>query len=162
MRKPTVFPVSRFLLAALLCTLGIASRAADAPSATPPASASTTAPVAPEISKRRIEDITVTANRTESAAQDTPIAISAFTGETIEKFGLRNQTDLQNLVPSTTIQPYDSAVRGVGRNFRNLGGDPGVATYMNGVYSEDLYTATIGSYWDMERIEVLRGPQGTL
>ena len=162
MRKPTVFPVSRFLLAALLCTLGIGSRAADAPSAAPPASASTTAPVAPEISKRRIEDITVTANRTESAAQDTPIAISAFTGETIEKFGLRNQTDLQNLVPSTTIQPYDSAVRGVGRNFRNLGGDPGVATYMNGVYSEDLYTATIGSYWDMERIEVLRGPQGTL
>src|SRR5690554_2235547 len=66
------------------------------------------------------------------------------------------------MVPPTTIQPYDSAIRGVDRNFRNLGGDPGVATYMNGVYSEDLYTATIGSLWDIDRIEVLRGPQGTL
>jgi len=94
--------------------------------------------------------------------QDTSISITAFTSEMMDDFGIRNQSDLQNLVPATTIQPYDSAIRGVGRNFRNLGGDPGVATYMNGVYSEDLYTATIGSFWDIERIEVLRGPQGTL
>ncbi len=80
----------------------------------------------------------------------------------LDGFGVRNQSDLQNLVPATTIQPYDSAIRGIGRAFRNLGGDPGVSTYMNGVYSEDLYTATIGSFWYMERIEVLRGPQGTL
>ena len=80
----------------------------------------------------------------------------------MEDFGIRNQSDLQNLIPATTIQPYDSSIRGVGRNFRNLGGDPGISTYMNGVYSEDLYTATIGSFWDIDRIEILRGPQGTL
>lgn len=111
---------------------------------------------------RSIEEVVVTAERKESSVQDTSISITAFTAEMMDDFGIRNQSDLQNLVPATTIQPYDSAVRGVGRNFRNLGGDPGVATYMNGVYSEDLYTATIGSFWDIDRIEVLRGPQGTL
>ena len=111
---------------------------------------------------RQIEEVVVTAERKESSVQDTSISITAFTSEMIDDFGIRNQSDLQNMIPATTIQPYDSAIRGVGRNFRNLGGDPGVATYMNGIYSEDLYTATIGSFWDIDRIEVLRGPQGTL
>lgn len=115
-----------------------------------------------QAAERSIEEIVVTAERKESSVQDTSISITAFTSEMMDDFGIRNQSDLQNLVPATTIQPYDSAVRGVGRNFRNLGGDPGVATYMNGIYSEDLYTATIGSFWDIDRIEVLRGPQGTL
>ena len=113
-------------------------------------------------SSRQIEEVIVTAERQESSVQDTSISITAFTADTIDDFGIRNQSDLQNLVPATIILPYDSAVRGVGRNFRALGGDPGVATYMNNVYSEDLYTATIGSLWDVERVEVLRGPQGTL
>ncbi|MBL4679613.1 MAG: TonB-dependent receptor [Pseudomonadales bacterium] len=112
--------------------------------------------------RRQIEEVVVTAERKQSSVQDTSISITAFTSEMMDDFGIRNQSDLQNLVPATTIQPYDSAIRGVGRNFRNLGGDPGVATYMNNVYSEDLYTATIGSFWDVERIEILRGPQGTL
>jgi len=112
--------------------------------------------------RRQIEEVVVTAERKQSSVQDTSISITAFTSEMMDDFGIRNQSDLQNLVPATVILPYDSAIRGVGRAFRNLGGDPGVATYMNNVYSEDLYTATIGSFWDVERIEVLRGPQGTL
>lgn len=124
----------------------------------PPALAQT----ADEEGGQRIEEVMVTAERRESSVQDTSISITAFTDQMLDDFGIRNQTDLQNMVPATTIQPYDSAIRGVGRNFRNLGGDPGVATYMNGVYSEDLYTATIGSFWDIDRIEILRGPQGTL
>ena len=115
-----------------------------------------------ESSRRQIEEVIVTAERQESSVQDTSISITAFTSDSIDDFGIRNQSDLQNLVPATIILPYDSSVRGVGRNFRNLGGDPGVATYMNNVYSEDLYTATIGSLWDVERVEILRGPQGTL
>lgn len=110
----------------------------------------------------QIEEVIVTAERREASVSDTSISITAFTGQMLEDFGIRNQSDLQNVIPATTIQPYDSAIRGVGRSFRNLGGDPGVSTYMNGVYSEDLYTATIGSFWDIDRIEVLRGPQGTL
>ncbi len=112
--------------------------------------------------KAQIEEVIVTAERREASVSDTSISITAFTGEMLEDFGIRNQSDLQNVIPATTIQPYDAAIRGVGRSFRNLGGDPGVSTYMNGVYSEDLYTATIGSLWDLERVEVLRGPQGTL
>ena len=111
---------------------------------------------------RQIEEVIVTAERKEASVQDTSISITAFTSEFLDDFGIRNQEDLQNFIPATTIQPYDSTIRGVGRNFRALGGDPGVATYMNGVYSEDLYTATGASFWDVERIEVLRGPQGTV
>jgi iron complex outermembrane recepter protein len=111
---------------------------------------------------RQIEEVIVTAERQEASIQDTSISITAFTGQMLDDFGIRNQEDLQNFVPATTIQPYDATIRGVGRNFRALGGDPGVATYMNGVYSEDLLTATAATFWDVERIEVLRGPQGTL
>lgn len=115
-----------------------------------------------ETAGRQLEEVIVTAERQEASVQDTSISITAFTAEMLDDFGIRNQEDLQNFVPATTIQPYDATVRGVGRNFRALGGDPGVATYMNGVYSEDLLTATAATFWDVERIEVLRGPQGTL
>ncbi|MCB1693132.1 MAG: TonB-dependent receptor plug domain-containing protein [Pseudomonadales bacterium] len=111
---------------------------------------------------RKIEEVIVTAERQEASVQDTSISISAFTDQFLDDYGIRNQEDLQNFVPATTIQPYDATVRGVGRNYRALGGDPGVATYMNGVYSEDLLTATAATFWDVQRIEVLRGPQGTL
>ncbi|MEE2785156.1 MAG: TonB-dependent receptor [Pseudomonadota bacterium] len=112
---------------------------------------------------RQIEEIVVTAERRESTVQDTAISITAFTGEFIEDFGLRNQEDLQNYIPATTIQPYDLSIRGVGRLYRALGGDPGIATYFDGAYSEDFGIAsTEAGLFDLERIEVLRGPQGTL
>ena len=112
---------------------------------------------------RRIEEVVITAERQESTISDTSISISAFTGETLQNLGIRNAEDLQNMIPAAVIQPYDMAVRGVGRNFRNLGGDPGIATYQNGVYSEDFGIASSeGGLFDIERVEVLRGPQGTL
>ena len=113
-------------------------------------------------SGRQLEEIIVTAERQEASVQDTAISITAFTSDMLDDFGIRNQEDLQNFIPATTIQPYDATIRGVGRNFRALGGDPGVSTYMNGVYSEDLPTATHAGFWDVKRVEVLRGPQGTL
>jgi outer membrane receptor protein involved in Fe transport len=115
-----------------------------------------------EEGERRIEEVVVTAERKEASVQDTSISITAFTDQFLDDFGIRNQEDMQNFIPATTIQPYDATVRGVGRNFRALGGDPGVSTYMNEVYSEDLLTATAATFWDVERVEILRGPQGTL
>ena len=114
-------------------------------------------------SGRQIEEVIVTAERRESTVQDTAISITAFTDDFLQDFGIRNQEDLQNFIPATTIQPYDLSIRGIGRLFRALGGDPGVATYYNSTYSEDFgLVSTEGGLYDIERIEVLRGPQGTL
>ena len=116
-----------------------------------------------EGSRRQIEEVLVTAEKRQASTQDTSISITAFEGEFLADFGIRNQEDLANFIPATTIQPYDMAVRGIGRSFRALGGDPGIATYFDGVYSEDFGIAsTEGGLYDIERIEVLRGPQGTL
>ena len=116
-----------------------------------------------ESTARQIEEVFVTAERRVSTVQDTAISITAFTDEFLEDFGIRNQEDLQNFIPATTIQPYDLSIRGIGRLFRALGGDPGVATYVNSTYSEDFgIVSTEAGLYDIERIEVLRGPQGTL
>ena len=112
---------------------------------------------------RQIEEVVVTAEKREASVQDTSISITAFQGEFLQDFGIRNQEDLANFIPATTMQPYDMAVRGIGRSFRALGGDPGISTYYDGVYSEDFGIASSeGGLYDIERIEVLRGPQGTL
>ncbi|MEZ5557570.1 MAG: TonB-dependent receptor [Pseudomonadales bacterium] len=112
---------------------------------------------------RRIEEIVVTAEKREATVSDTSISITAFGEEMIEDFGLQSPDELVNFIPATTRDAYDIRIRGVGRNFRALGGDPGVATYYNGVYSEDFgIAATENGLYDVARIEVLRGPQGTL
>ena len=110
-----------------------------------------------------IEEIGITAIRRDTIVQETPISVTAISAAMVETFGVRNQEDIQNFVPSITIQPYDIAIRGVGRNFRNLSGDPGVALYFNNVYTEDfLPVSTENGFYDLERIEFLRGPQSTL
>lgn len=112
---------------------------------------------------RRIEEIVVTAEKREATVSDTSISITAFGQEMIEDFGIQGADELVNFIPSTTRDTYDIRIRGVGRNFRALGGDPGVATYYNGVYSEDFgIAASENGLYDVARVEVLRGPQGTL
>ncbi len=114
-------------------------------------------------SERRIEEVVVTAERRESTVSDTSLSITAFGQEMIEDFGIQGADELVNFTPSTTRDEYDIRIRGVGRNFRALGGDPGVATYYNGVYSEDFgIAASEAALYDVARVEVLRGPQGTL
>ena len=114
-------------------------------------------------SRGGIEEITVTAEKRTSTVSDTSMSITAFDSSLIEDLGLQGADDLMDQLPATTRDPYDVRIRGVGRNFRALGGDPGVATYYNGVYSPDFgIAASENYYYDVERIEVLRGPQGTL
>ncbi len=113
--------------------------------------------------ERRLEEIVVTAEKRESTVSDTSISITAFGEDMIEDFGIQGADELVNYLPATTRDAFDIRIRGVGRNFRALGGDPGVATYYNGIYSEDFgIAATENGLYDVARIEALRGPQGTL
>ena len=89
-----------------------------------------------------IEEVIVMAERREAAIMDTAISITAIDVSLSETLNLRNQEDLQNFIPATTIQPYDISIRGIGRVFRALGGDPGIGTYQDGAYSEDFGIAS--------------------
>jgi outer membrane receptor protein involved in Fe transport len=110
-----------------------------------------------------IEEITVTAEKRTSTVSDTSMSITAFDSSLLEDLGMQGPDDLMDQLPATTRDAYDVRIRGVGRNFRALGGDPGVATYYNGIYSPDFgIAASENYYYDVERVEVLRGPQGTL
>lgn len=113
--------------------------------------------------ERQIEEIIVTAEKRQATVSDTSISITAFSEEMMEDMGIQSADEMINYIPATTRDEYDIRIRGIGRNYRSLGGDPGVATYYNGVYSEDFgIAATENALYDLERIEVLRGPQGTL
>ena len=117
----------------------------------------------PTAGQRAIEEVVVTAEKRESTVSDTSISITALDENAIEELGIQSPDELVNFIPATTRDPYDIRIRGVGRNFRALGGDPGVATYYNGIYSEDFGIAsTENALYDVQRVEVLRGPQGTL
>lgn len=113
---------------------------------------------------RVIEEVLVTAEKRQPTVSDTSISISAFGQSQLEDFGIQGADELVNFIPATTRDNFDIRIRGVGRNFRALGGDPGVATYYNGIYSEDFGIASSeNGLYDVERVAVLlRGPQGTL
>jgi len=106
-----------------------------------------------------LDEITVTAERREADARDTPVAVTAFDAEFIHAFGIRNAQDLQMLLPSTTFTSSKVYIRGVGREHNQLGLDPGVGVYSDGYYDTENLA---GGFFDLERIEVVRGPQGTL
>ena len=112
---------------------------------------------------KRIEEIVVYGNRTEATVSDTSVSITAFDAEFLQGMGIQNPDELVDFIPATTRQDWDLKIRGVGRNGRALGNDPGVGTYYNGIYSPNFgVAATEAGLYDVERIEVLRGPQGTL
>jgi len=111
------------------------------------------------------DEILVTAERRSSSIQDTPLALSVLDGDSLRQGGNQGLTELAQKVPSLSFaQSFGITqifIRGVGNNFFAPGGDPGVATYADGVYLSDQ-EATGVAFLDLERIEVLRGPQGAL
>ncbi|MCH9691586.1 MAG: TonB-dependent receptor [Gammaproteobacteria bacterium] len=118
--------------------------------------------------KMVLEEITVTAERREESLTEVPISIAVLGKEKLEQKGIDEIEDLGNNVPNLYVNPFnvdaDSVrifVRGIGQGSVEVTQDPSVALYMNGVYAG----SSIGLGFenaDIERIEVLRGPQGTL
>ncbi len=133
-------------------TLPLVTAAQDAPSADEP-----------------VDEIHVTgARRREEAAQDVPIPISTVSGDLITDTGSFNVNRIKELVP--TVQFYSSNPRNTGVNIRGLGSpygltndgiEPGVGYYVDGVLYARPASTTL-DFIDVERVEVLRGPQGTL
>ncbi len=112
--------------------------------------------------------MTVTARRREEAIQDVPLAVSVLTANTIEQTGTINVGRISQLQPSVQFyssNPRNSSVniRGLGTPFglTNDGIEPGVGIYIDQVYYNRNATATF-DFLDVERVEILRGPQGTL
>jgi len=117
-----------------------------------------------------IEEILVTARKREESLQDTPIAMSAFTGEGLEIRGAPDLSRLENFSPNLVLRraPTNSGVtnaavyiRGIGQNDFVPVIDPGVGVYVDGVYLGRSVGAVL-DLLDVERVEILRGPQGTL
>ncbi|SKB95357.1 TonB-dependent receptor [Sphingopyxis flava] len=121
---------------------------------------------APLAGEARDGDIIVMAQKRAESVRDVPLAISAFSGETLEDANVTQLFDVQRLAPSLRIDLGARAdkprivIRGIGSS----GGtaiEPSVATFMDGVYIP-REGATLATYLDIDAVEILRGPQGTL
>ena len=111
-----------------------------------------------------LEEITVTAERREASIQDVPMSITALSGEALAKAGIQNTQDLVNLTPGLIVQRSvvgKISIRGVGNENYTIAGDPGVAVHTDGLYVARA-SAGLFDLFDVSRVEVLRGPQGTL
>ncbi len=126
--------------------------------------------VAPEVvpDDPMFEQMTVTARRREETLQDVPLAITAFDGDDLVRTAVQDITFLSQTVPNVTIEvsrgtntTITAFIRGVGQQDPVAGFEAGVGIYVDDVYFNRPQAAILDIY-DVERIEVLRGPQGTL
>ena len=119
-----------------------------------------------ETSTAAIEEIVVSARKRDEMLGDVPVSVSVFTGATIEKMGIENIEDVYGTVPSlyftgNLLSPTQNfrqlVIRGIGANSQL---EPSVATIVDGVYAPSI--AFDMDFLDVERIEILKGPQGSL
>ena len=113
-----------------------------------------------------LEEVIVTAQKRAEALEDVPIAISAYGGQTIEKMRLRSVEEVASLAPSTNYKNQSPAapsisIRGITSDESGAGSESAVSTYLDGVDISRREGAQMAIY-DMDRIEIVRGPQGTL
>ena len=114
------------------------------------------------------QDIVVTARRRSEVLQDVPISVTAYSGEQLERQGALDITDIGDTTPNVTLETsrgtnttLTAFIRGIGQQDPVAGFEQGVGLYLDDVYLNRPQAAVLDIY-DVERIEVLRGPQGTL
>lgn len=117
--------------------------------------------------EQSFDEIVVTATKREQTLQDVPVSVSVTTGEAIERAQIRDLKDLQSIVPSLRVNQLQSSantnfyIRGFGNGANNAGIEPSVGLFVDSVY-RSRSASMIADFPDVERIEVLRGPQSTL
>ena len=111
------------------------------------------------------DEIIVTAQKKAESVQDIPITIAAFDDSTLVETGFDGISDLATMTPSLQFGNFGPiafvAMRGIGTENTTAGGDPGVALHYDGVYLGRPVGSTFTAF-DSERVEILKGPQGTL
>jgi iron complex outermembrane receptor protein len=116
-----------------------------------------------------LQEVTVTAQFRAQSVQDTPLSITAISGDILESRSQTNLSEVTNQAPNVTLKPQGAAfgpslgasIRGVGQFDFNPALEPGVGLYVDDVYFATL-TGSILDLLDLDRVEILRGPQGTL
>ncbi|MBA2238487.1 MAG: TonB-dependent receptor, partial [Lysobacter sp.] len=126
------------------------------------------APTRPTTDATTLTGVTVTARKREETLQEVPVAVTAFTADALDRLNVEDISDLDAQVPNLTIyaargssSTVTAYIRGVGQSDPLWGVDPGVGIYLDDVYIARPQGALLDVF-DVERIEVLRGPQGTL
>lgn len=143
--------------AAIIMAMSFAGVAhAQAPAAAPPAATT-------------LEDVIVTAERRSENLQDTPISVVAFSEDRLENLDVNNIQELQNFLPNVSVggsnpaggSAPDFSIRGVGQTSARASNERGVGLYIDDIYYPRS-TGSLMNLGDVQRVEVLRGPQGTL
>ncbi len=158
--------MSKSFCVVLTTVLALAATVAAAQSPPPAAG---TAQSGADVDGEGLTNITITATKQATQLQTTPLAITAVTSAQLEQRGIDNSADLGAIVPNATFRQAQGAygpgvtafIRGIGQADTNLASEPGVAFYVDDVY----YPLVFGSMFDLldlDHVEVLRGPQGTL
>jgi iron complex outermembrane receptor protein len=120
----------------------------------------------PVASYAQLEEVLVTAQKREQSIQDVPIAISAVSEEMLEQTGINTITEVIPMVPGLTGADYGLAtntwaIRGIGSNDWTIGSEPSVGVFVDDAYvGRNVFATT--NFFDINRIEVVKGPQGTL
>jgi iron complex outermembrane receptor protein len=128
--------------------------------------AASTSAADPELAAGALQEVVVTAQRREQNLQKVPIAVTAVTGEMAEARGIRTTDDLNLAIPGLNVSRSISTgllyLRGVGNNSTNPGQEPNVGFYVDGVYYATVVSDLSSFSNNVDHVEVLKGPQGTL